>query len=93
MSELLAPAANLIADDVAHVEAAIPRMDVTRLDRGRDQTELTLVDLGAIALCVGRFDFKVSTEAGFDGDDFRLGLQLDEGSGSWNGHTFDIDRL
>jgi AraC-like DNA-binding protein len=91
MSELLALAANVIVDDVAHVEAAIPGMDVARLDRGRDQTELTLVDLGGIGLCAGRFDFKVSTEAGFD--DVRLGLQLDEGSGSWNGQPFDCDRL
>lgn len=68
-------------------------MHVTRLNRGRDQTELTLVDLGNIGLCVGRFDFKVSSQAGFDGDAFRLGLQLDEGSGSWNGQAFDLDRL
>ena len=93
MSDLLGPAANLVVPDVGQVEAAIPGMHVTRLDRGREQAELTLVELGNIGLCVGRFDFKVSSEAGFDGDDFRLGLQLDEGSGSWNGRAFGLDRL
>ena len=71
----------MVVDDVAHVEEAIPGMQITRLDRGRNETELMLVELPAIGLCVGRFDFKVSSEAGFDGDSVRIGLQLDEGLG------------
>ena len=83
----------MVVDDVAHVEEAIPGMQITRLDRGRNETELMLVELPAIGLCVGRFDFKVSSEAGFDGDSVRIGLQLDEGDGSWNGRPFETDRL
>ena len=66
MDDSLAPALCTVADDVVHVEAAIPGMHITRLDRGRNRTELTLVGLDTIGLCVGRFDFKVSSEAGFD---------------------------
>lgn len=61
MSDLLAPAANLIVPDVGQVEAALPGMHVTRLDRGREQAELTLVELGNIGLCVGRFDDRTVT--------------------------------
>lgn len=44
-----------------------------------------LLELDTIGLCVGRFDFRVASEAGFEGDGVRIGLQLDEGAGSWNG--------
>lgn len=87
------PATSLTVDDVAHVEAAVPGMHVSRLDSGPTATELTLVGLGDIALCVGRFDFRVSSEGGVSDAEFRLALQLEEGSGSWNGRAFDLDRL
>jgi len=93
MNEVLGPALSMVVDDAAHVEEAIAGMHITRLDRGRNETELMLVELDTIGLCVGRFDFKVSSEAGFEGDGVRIGLQLDEGAGSWNGQTFDRDRL
>jgi len=93
MNESLAPSLSMVVDDAAHVEAAIPGMHITRLDRGRNETRLTVVELDTIGLCVGRFDFKVSSEARFEDDDVRIGLQLGEGSGSWNGLTFDRNRL
>ena len=89
----LAPAARMIVDDAAPVEAAISGMNVDRLDRGLNQTELTLAGLDDVEMCVGRFDFKVATEAGIAADEVRVGLQLEEGSGSWNGRAFDLDRF
>ena len=68
-------------------------MRVSRLDRGRTATELTLVGIDDIGLCVGRFDFRVSTEGGVGRDELRIALQLEAGSGSWNGSAFDLDRL
>ena len=93
MNEPLAPTLRIAVDDASHVEEAIPGMHITRLDRGRNETELMLVEFDMVGLCVGRFDFKVSSEAGFEGDGVRMGLLLDEGPGSWNGQTFDRDRL
>lgn len=92
MNDAPAPALGLVADDVTPVEAAIPGMHITRLDRGRNETELMLVELDTMGVCIGRFDFKVSSEAGFD-DGVIIGLQLDEGEGSWNGQMFDRNRL
>ena len=93
LDDRYAPAASLTVDDVAHVEAAVPGMHVSRLDRGRTATELTLVGIDDIGLCVGRFDFTVSTEGGVGGDELRIALQLEAGLGSWNGSAFDLDRL
>jgi AraC-like DNA-binding protein len=52
-----------------------------------------LVGIDDIGLCVGRFDFRVSTEGGVGGDEVRIALQLEAGSGSWNGRAFDLDHL
>jgi AraC-like DNA-binding protein len=52
-----------------------------------------LVGVGDIGLCVGRFDFRVSTEGGVGEDELRIALQLEAGSGSWNGSAFDLERL
>ena len=93
MDEQLAPAASMTVDDVAPVEVAIPGMQVARLDRGRHETELTVVGIDDIGLAVGRFDFKVTSEGDVGPEELRLGLQLEEGLGSWNGKAFDLDRL
>ena len=89
----LAPATTMVVEDVAPVEAAIPGMNVNRLDRGRNETELTLAVVDEIEMCIGRFDFKVATEVGIAADELRVGLQLEEGTGSWNGNAFDLDRF
>ena len=88
-----APATSLTVDDMAHVEAAVPGLHVTRLDRGRAPAELTLIGIGGIDLCVGRFDFRVSSEGGIGDDEVRIALQLERGAGSWNGSAFDPDRV
>lgn len=93
MNDPLRSVAGMIVNDVAPVEAAIPGMSVTRLERGRNETELTLVGIDDIQLCVGRFDFKVTTEGGIGADELRIGLQLEAGAGSWNGRAFDLNRF
>lgn len=93
MYEQLAPAASMTLDDVAPVEAAIPGMQIARLDRGRHETALTVVGIDDIELAVGRFDFKVTSEGDIGPEALRLGLQLEDGLGSWNGKAFGLDRL
>ena len=93
MNDPLRSVAGIIVDDVAPVEAAIPGMSVSRLERGRNETELTLVGVDDIHLCVGRFDFKVTTEGGIGADELRIALQLEAGAGSWNGKAFDLNRF
>lgn len=85
---------SILATQVDDIETAIVGLPLTvqRLTTRDGGVGFTSTLLGQTGILAGEFGFPVTTCGDVAGDSLVVALQLEEGSGNWNGEGFALDR-
>ena len=82
------------ATGVDEIESAVSglALEVTRLSTESTGVAFTTTSVGDVGVLGGEFGFAIATAGDIAGDAHVVALQLEAGSGSWNGEEFALDR-
>lgn len=86
---------SMMATEVDDIETAIAGfpLSIQRLTTRDGGVGVSSTLLGETGIVAGEFGFPVSTEGDVAEDSLVVALQLEDGSGSWNGAKFALDRV